>query len=238
MSRPIDVERRPAQVRVATWAAVLAVALPLLAALISSVDTVTAYRDNWAELAEHQDAVRLAATVQVLGLLAAVVLIGVVAARIREAYPTFGPAASSIFVLAGTGFVLLRLVAPMGFAALVTLDIGEPRYAMPTKVLEGFVMIAGPASLMFAALAAFAIAIAAGIEGRREGLAHGVVGIVLVVLGSLSMALDRDPGGDLFVDRTLTRPGGPLTVAGLVLLTLWALWLTRHPRLPSSDRNA
>lgn len=231
MSQTIGAETRSAQLRVGTWAAVLAIALPLLATLISDVDTVSSYpENNWSTLVEHQDAERLAATIQVLGLLAAIVLIGVIATRIREVYPSFGSAASMILVLAGAGFVLLRLIAPVGVATMTTLDISEARYSMPTRILEGLVNIAGPASLMFIALAALAIATAAWIEGRKEGLAHGAIGVVLLLLGSLSMALDRDPGGDLFVDRTWTRPGGPLTVAGFFLVALWALWLARHPR--------
>lgn len=236
MSQTIDAETtRSAHLRVGMWAAALAVVLPILAALITSVDTFDAYPDNWPELAANEDSVRLAATIQVLGLLAAIVLIGVVATRIREAYPPFGSAASTIFVLAGAGFVLLRLIAPVGFSALVTLDIAEPRYSSVTRVLDGLVTVAGPASLMFAAVAAFAVSMAAWIAGHKEGLAHGAVGVLLLVLGSLSMALDRDPGGDQFVDRTFTRPGGPFTIAGLVLVALWALWLTRRPQAPSSN---
>jgi hypothetical protein len=215
---------------------VLAVALPLAAGVITKVDTVTAHPHNWEVLAEQEDAVRSAATIQMLGLLAAVVLIGVVAPRIGAAYPTFGPSASAILLLAGAGFVLLRSAAPIGFAALTTLDISESRYSTHTRVLEGLVTIAGPASLTFAATAVIAIAVAALVDGRKEGIAHGVVGIVLLMLGSLSMALDRDPGGELFVDQTWTRPGGPLTVAGLVVLGLWAIWLAGRPSAPSGDR--
>src|SRR5690606_17109382 len=216
-----------AQVWTGTVAALLAVALPVCAALLSGVDTSDSFRaDNAGVLADHEQRERLAATLHVFGLLATVVLIGVVAARLRWAYPLFGAAAAGVFLLAGGGFVLLRLVGPVGFAAITLRDRPAPDSAT-LGFLESVVMIAGPVSLLFAALAALAVAWALAI-GRDGGIGHLALGVLLLLLGGLSLSLDRDPEGG-WADLTLTRPGGPLTTAGLVLVALWAGWLARHP---------
>lgn len=231
MNQTTGDDRQTAQLWVGTVAAVLAVGLPLLASSVSGIDTSTSFvTDNWAELRDSQQAERLAATLHVLGLLATIALIGVVAARIREAYPSFGMAAGNVFVLAGAGFVLLRSIGPLGVASLTLLDAGSPLYEPSVRVLEALVMIAGPASLLFAALAACSVAIAGMIEDVVDGLGHLVIGVVLLALGSVSLILDRDPE-DRWADHTFTRPGGPLTTAGLLLVALWAIWLARRPKL-------
>lgn len=230
MGETVAVEQQrwqAAQLWVGTVAALLAVGLPVTAAAISGVDTSDSFRaDNAGVLADHEQRERLAATLHVFGLLATVILIGVVAARLRWAYPRSGAAAVSVFLLAGGGFVLLRLIGPVGFAAMTLLD-RQPPDSATLRFLESVVMIAGPVSLLFAALAALAVAWALVI-GRDGGIGHLALGVLLLTLGGLSLILDRDPEGR-WADLTLTRPGGPLTAAGLVLVALWAGWLARHP---------
>lgn len=110
-------------------------------------------------------------------------------------------------------------------------DIESPRYALPTRLLDGVVHVAGSTSLLFAALAALAVAVEAAAERSRGAFVTASAGAVLFLLGTLNLALDRDPGGEFFVDRTLTRPGGPLTIIGLVLVALLGIWLARRPQV-------
>lgn len=227
-TEPVHQQRRQAaQLWVGTVAALLAVVLPVAAALLSGLDTSSSFQaENARVLGDHEQRERLAATLHVFGLLGTIVLIGVVAARLRWAYPTFAPVAAGIFLVAGAGFVLLRLLGPVGFAALTLLDRPSPNSGT-LRFLESVVMIAGPVSLLFAALAAVAVALAQLVEDAG-GFAHLALGVLLLLLGGLSLSLDRDPEGR-WMDVTFTRAGGPLTTAGLVLVAVWAVWLARRP---------
>lgn len=230
MNQIPDTAGRSALLWIGTVAAALAIALPAGAAVLSGIDNSTSFRtDNQGMLATHEAAERLAATIHIAGLLATIVLIAVVAVRVRAAYPRLGTAAALIFLMAGTVFVLLRLVAPVGFAALLLLDTGSPAYEVPSRILESVTMIAEPVALLFAALAAFGIAIGGLAERAGAGLGHVLIGAALLLLGVLGTALDRDPM-DRWADLTMTRPGGPLTTAGLLLVALWAVWLARNPK--------
>src|SRR5690606_40038551 len=112
MGETVVVEQRrwqTAQLWTGTVAALLAVALPVTAAVISGVDTSDSFRaDNAGVLADHEQRERLAATLHVIGQLATVDLIGLAPARPRCAYPLFGTAAAGVLLLDGAVFALLR----------------------------------------------------------------------------------------------------------------------------------